>query len=256
MLAGRDLKYFPMKKLIALLLIYFSLSGTSFAHNLWIEVEGSGKVGEAQVIKVFYGEYTYDYYETIDGNFRDVEDFALYVIGPDGNRKQLNTTQGGNNFYKATFTPRENGTYRFVLISNKAEVVDWTAYELGILKPNFYAFAQQIIGYETSDLQQVNSSETPLSLDVQKMGASNDSVKVSTYFRGEPLAEKEVIITIADQWAKTIYTNGDGEATLNLHWDKQYVIEVVHTENTPGSFKGKEYEAIRHTVTFTLMADN
>lgn len=244
-----------MKKFISLFLFIWSTTATINAHNLWIDVEGSGTVGEVHTVKIFYGEYTYDYYETVNGNFRDVEDFSLFVIDPKGNKKKLSTTQGGDNFYNAVYTPGENGTYRFILISDQAEVVDWTAYDLGVLKTNFYAFAQQIIGSETVGSQEVNSSETPLSLYVPTIDVTTDSFNILAYFKGKPLEEQEVIITIADQWGKTIYTDEHGKATFKLPWDTQYVIEIIYTEHNPGSFKGVDYEAVRHTATFTLMAE-
>ena len=67
-----------MKKSIITLLFLFFIASQSFAHYLWIETNATGKIGQTQEIKIFYGEYTYGVIEKVNGEaFPKVKDFTL-----------------------------------------------------------------------------------------------------------------------------------------------------------------------------------
>ncbi|WP_142453694.1 DUF4198 domain-containing protein [Gracilimonas mengyeensis] len=242
-----------MKKLLLVLVLIFCGLKTTIAHNLWIETGSEAQIGEAHEVRIYYGEYTYDYYETVSGNFADVADFTLWLVKPGGEKVELEAKPEGETFYSASFTPKERGSYRVQLVSNKTTVVDWTEYGLGVLKPDFYATADVLVGEET-DLK-ASLENAPLQITPDKTGASaGDHLRLTITFKEKPLAEQEVMLSVADQWTKTVQTDENGEVVFELPWEGQYVIETVHTEEAPGSYQGDEYEAIRHTATYTFTA--
>lgn len=247
-----------MKKsfILTFFVLLFSFSSLS-AHNIWVETKPTGEVGNTQQIHIYYGEYSYDYYEKVDGNFQDVADFNIWAITPGGQKILLSTTPGKTKF-TAEFTPNETGVYTILLSSTKAGVVDWTAYGLGILKPNFYASTTVVVGdkQRSFDAQMVTKIN-PLVIDdgSHKTYSPKSNVDLIVLFDGEPVAEQKLIITIADQWSKTITTNENGIAEFTLPWKGQYIVEAVHTEENAGKFKGIEFEATRHTATYSIKTD-
>lgn len=248
-----------MRKSIILFLFLFLFSFAPLsAHNIWIETSATGEVGKTQHVQVYYGEYSYNYYEKVEENFQDVADFTIWVIAPNGEQTPLPTTAGETRF-SAEFTPNQSGVYTILLSSTQADVVDWTAYDLGILKPHFYASSTVVVGgeqqsgVESQTLTEIN----PLVIydGSHKAYSSTSNVNLSVFFKGEPVAEQELIITVADQWSKTITTDENGVAEFTLPWEGQYIVETVYTEQGAGEFKGTNFEATRHTATYSIQAD-
>ncbi|WP_158605994.1 DUF4198 domain-containing protein [Taibaiella sp. KBW10] len=84
------------------------------AHTMWIEAANKGQLGKAQDIKIFFGEYS-------DGKptktvkwFSDLKEYKLMATAPDGTVSELGKVQDST-FYKASFTPTQEGTYTFWL---------------------------------------------------------------------------------------------------------------------------------------------
>lgn len=243
-----------MKKLLFVFVLMFCGLQTATAHNLWIETGGEAQIGEAHEVRIYYGEYTYDYYEKVSGNFKDVADFTLWLVKPGGEKVEITAGPDGETFYSASFTPNIKGTYRLLLVSNKTAVVDWTEYDLGVLKPDFYATASVQVG-EATELS-TDVEEAPLLITPNKTQfTTGGGIELTVTFRGELLTEQELVLSVADQWTKTVQTNEGGEVEFALPWAGQYVIETVHTEEKPGSYESDDYEAVRHTSTFTLTAE-
>lgn len=245
------------KSFLLLFLILLPFSQLS-AHNLWIETKPTGEVENTQQIHVYYGEYSYDYYEKVDGNFRDVADFKIWVINPNGEQRQL-TTSAAETKFTAEFTPNEAGVYTILLSSTKAEVVDWTAYDLGVLKPNFYASTTITVGDVQQHLSnpQYLTEVNPLVIydGSYKAYSANSNLNLTVYYKGEPIAEQELIISVADQWSKTVTTDENGVAKFTLPWKGQYIVEAVYTEENAGTFMGTDFEAIRHTATYSIKTE-
>jgi len=251
-------------KIIATVLFLLASILPLHAHNMWIELNVHGEINQPQKVVVHYGEYSYGYYESTNEGFKEVQDFSLWLITPDGNKKNLNL-QRKQKSYQAEFIPNKKGRYSVILRSVQAEVVDWREYDLGIVKPNFYATATTIVGNSTSPVGNNNAVEqqleeiNPLVIYPVGYGKGNSypinnegqiSLKIS--YEGEPLAEHEVVIGISGQWTKSVYTDVNGVASFKLPWNRQYVMETVYTEEQPGSFNGKPYEVVRHTASYTL----
>ncbi|MEL7833758.1 DUF4198 domain-containing protein [Fodinibius sp. Rm-B-1B1-1] len=244
-----------MKKLTILFLLVFGIINQLSAHNLWLETDATGTIGKTQQVHVYYGEYTYNYYEKVDENFKDVDDFDLWLVAPNGDKTKLEPV-AGNQRYTAEFTPDQNGSYTIILESTRNNVVDWREYDLGILKPNFYASTSIAIG-NPGKTEATISNQPKLFIKDNSSGGyqAENQVNLTVLFNGKPVAKQEVIVTIADQWTKTVTTNENGKTTFNLPWSGQYVLEVIYTEEQSGSFQGTDFEAIRHTATYTIQAN-
>ena len=52
---------------------------------------------------------------------------------------------------------------------------------------------------------------------------------------------------------KEYKTDKAGKVKADVPWAGQYVIEVIHTDKTPGKFDGKDYESLRHRATYTFI---
>src|SRR5690349_17315106 len=119
-----------MNKLkLLLLLIFFSIGTVQLhAHALWIETASTGKKGQAQDVKVFYGEYASKELEETGKWYSDVKDFTLWLTVPGKEKVQLNTT-AGTNFFSASFTPEEDGIYLLTVSHEAKDLGGATKYE-------------------------------------------------------------------------------------------------------------------------------
>jgi hypothetical protein len=241
------------------LLSLFSLPVS--AHNLWVETSTNGDIGQAQKAYIYLGEYAYGVREDVSTQEHQemLGEVSLWLIKPNGEKIELETTIDGNRFV-AEFTPEEEGYYQLALNVTNAPVVDWTDYNMGVLKTNFFGTATVTVGASDDSSLTVDPVAEANQLVVQPTEAStferNAPIQFKVTYKGEPLAEHEVNVGYKDQWFKTLYTDEEGIITVSLPWDEQYVVETVYTEESAGNFQGDDYEAIRQTATFSIPAAN
>lgn len=248
------------KQLSQIAVVLFALTLITFpasAHNLWIETSPTAEIGQSQEAYVYLGEYAYGIREDVSTQEHQemLGEITLFLIKPNGEVEELETTIGANRFV-AEFTPEQEGHYRLALNVTNAPVVDWREYNLGILKTNFFASATVSVGSPDPTELPVEPLTTTNELVVQPTEAASferqSPIQFQVIFNGEPLAEQEVTVGYKDQWFKRLYTDEEGRVSLSLPWDGQYVIETIYTEDSPGTFQGDDYEAIRHTATFNI----
>src|SRR5690606_25814484 len=146
-----------MKKLIALTVLLLT-TANSFAHYLWIETQGSGTIGEEQIVKVHMGEYTYGVIEDVEGEaFQGVNNFTLWAVSPSGKKIALTPT-AQKDHYRAVFTPTEKGTYTLLLNNDEIDVIDYTQYDFGIFKTHYHAVANFNVGGTQNDTAAQNEN--------------------------------------------------------------------------------------------------
>lgn len=122
---------------LLLFLIAFSVT-TAFSHALWIETASNGIKGQAQEVKIFFGEYEANEPDSAAKWFSNLKSFKLVLTAPNGSTKVL-TASPDVHFFKANFTPDQNGTYKLSVVHEVADV-----YEKGKLM--YYAFADVAVG--------------------------------------------------------------------------------------------------------------
>jgi uncharacterized GH25 family protein len=71
-------------------------------------------------------------------------------------------------------------------------------------------------------------------------------------FKGAPVASRAVLVHAPIGWDKELHTDSQGVASFTPLWPGFYVVEVEYQEKTPGEYKGKSFEAIRHRGTLTV----
>ena len=235
-----------MKKIITLTLLFFLFSTKSiWAHALWIETKPTGAIGTEQLIKIYYGEYSYNVIEAIDSDaFNKVNNYTIWLISPDGKKESLKPKAHGS-FYQVSYTPTQNGVYTIELNNNQIDVIDYTQYDFGIFKTHYHSTTMFTVGTNPSETKASN----PKGLVIQNLPTSSDSLKIRIEYKGEILKNGEVTISIADQWSKKVYTNENGETLLHLPWAVKYFIEVTKKEEVPGNYKGDDYSFIWHCAT-------
>lgn len=223
-----------MKSLLLALLLTFGTSQL-FAHALWIETASSGKSGQAQEVKVYYGEYASNEREETEKWYSDVKDFSLWLTAP-GKEKIKLTTTPGSNFYSATFTPEGNGHYVLTVSHEAKELGGTTKYE-------FIASSVVTIGKPAA----IDAAAVPVSVNVQTAEAKiykiNAPVQIKAVADGKPLAKKTVSVFSPEGWSKELTTDENGIITFSPIWPGRYVLEVSTHEKTEGTHHGKAYTA-------------
>lgn len=239
-------------------MILLTLTSTVSAHYMWLETEPSGVKGKPQQVKIFYGEYSYNYYEKTADGFKDVSNFELWLISPDNKKSKLSYTPS-EEYYLAEFTPDADGLYYLVMTSENIDVVDWREWDLGILKLGFYASTSVVVGNSASRAQLpaiISSAGKFIITNSPGIPAKNIPTKLNVYYNNKLLNEHELSAGFIEGWTKKIYTDSTGTAEFSAPWDGLYIIEAVYTDKTSGSFNGKEYEAIRSVATYSLRLKN
>ena len=237
-----------MKKSIITLLFLFFVASQSFAHYLWIETNATGKIGQTQEVKVYFGEYTYGVIEKVNGEaFPKVKDFTLWVVDANGTKTQLKVTPT-ENYYVTSFTPKSEGTYTVVLNNNKIDVIDYTQYDFGIFKTHYNSSAKIQVGKKTSETIAKNDA----GITIKDLSKTDDEIKLQVLYKGKPLEKNEVKIYMADLWSKTLSTNENGTISFKLPWKTKYILETTTKEEIPGKYNGEEYQFIWHCATYCI----
>ena len=233
-----------MKNLKSILLtaMVVLMNLTTWAHALRIETPENGKVGQAQDIHVYYGEYNEKEDEELDKWYSDVSKFKLYVISPSGKKSELTTT-AKSHFYNASFTPKENGVYT-VFIGHSAK-------ELG---------GDYVYQFNSSAIITVGKSNTKTSIvkegnDLQVvLNSSKKTISGVVYFKGKPLTNASIEVVSPNNWMKKFKTNATGGFEIPSQGSGKYFLEASHTEDVKGEHYSNAYEHIWRcaTVVYTL----
>ena len=227
-------------------LILMMIANVASAHYIWIETGSSGKIGQPQEVKIYYGEYNEGKREIKGGRLDELKGIEAWLIDPDGNRTALKVSLE-DKFFKTAFTPSKAGEYYIMAVNKVVEVKDWSKHDIGIVKPMFYASKK--ISVQTNVHKPLNVLELPdlTIVPVENKNSKEPSFKL--YFKGLPLSNGKVFFHAPNEWSKELKTDNEGIVSFNPLWKGLYVIECIHVEKTPGKFKDKNYEAIRHRAT-------
>lgn len=64
-----------------------------FAHALWIETNATGKTGQTQEVRLYFGEYAQNERDELSKWRSDLKDLTLWLINPDGTKEKLSVQQ-------------------------------------------------------------------------------------------------------------------------------------------------------------------
>nr|WP_068888700.1 nickel transport complex protein, NikM subunit, transmembrane [Pedobacter panaciterrae] len=234
-----------MKKItfLALTLLLSFVTTSIFAHALWIETSVSGKIGQKQSVKVFYGEYVANERDNVDKWYSDVKEFSLWLIGPDQKKTQLTLTPGENHF-EGTFTPDQNGAYT-VVVSHEAKELG------GTTKYHFLSSADVIVGKALPAAVQ-NPNALKLHVDGALAAKVNKPLQLKAFLNDAAVKGKTVSVFSPNGWAKELTTDDNGAAEFTPLWKGRYVVEVSDMDKTPGEHHGNEYKATWKGATYSF----
>lgn len=237
-----------MKNITTIIIgLLLSFSSTQlFAHALWIETAATGKIGQKQTVKVFYGEYAANERENIDKWYSDVKEFSLWLVGPDQKKTQLTVAAVGDNSFEASFTPEQNGSYA-LLVSHEAKELG------GTTKYHFLASAHVAVGKAASAAQNTNA----LRLHAENAQGTkvNKPVQLKAFLNDAAAKGKTVSVFSPSGWSKELHTNDNGDVEFIALWPGRYVIEVSDFDKTPGQHHGKDYKAVWKGATYSFIVE-
>jgi len=230
--------------------VLFMLAGVFFAsnlfaHALWIETKGTGKIGQAQEVKLFYGEYAQNERDITAKWYSDVKDLTLWLVGPDQQKIKLSTVLG-DNVASASFTPEKDGQYTLVVSHPAKDLAGTTKYHFLTSTTVQVGKPAAVINPEgiTNELKVFPSSGTAYKV--------NKAVKLKTLHNGTAKAEATVSVFSPSGWSQVLTTSKDGEIEFTPVWPGRYVVEVTDFQKTKGDHNGKPYEALWQGSTYSF----
>lgn len=234
-----------MKKTIILsLTLLLSFVTTSiFAHALWIETAATGKVGQKQPVKIFYGEYADLGRDSVATWYSDVKEFSLWLVGPDNKKTQLTVTPGLN-YFEGSFTPGQNGSYT-LMVSHEAKELG------GTTKYHFLSSATVSVG-NAAPVSSQNDNALRLHLDDVSSLKVKKAIKMTAFLHQAVAPKKAVTVFSPIGWSKEFYTDANGAFEFTPLWAGRYVVEISDMDKTPGQHNGKDYKATWKGATYSF----
>lgn len=232
------------KSLSSLLLLLLPL--LTEAHSYWLELKGSGKVGEPMTVQCYFGELENGLREK-GPMLNSMKAFTASVLLPNGTTEPI-TFAPAENCYQAQFTPKQAGTYQVLLVNDTRAVQDWTKHNLGIVRPREYLRAICQVGDAPLSAKPVFYLDaTP-----QNKPAVSKSTTVLITKDGAAYANTPVKLTGPDGKQSKLTADANGLITLTPTGAGQYVVDVDFMDKTPGKYQEKEYQAVRNKMALTL----
>ncbi|RZM15989.1 MAG: DUF4198 domain-containing protein [Pedobacter sp.] len=230
------------KTFLMMIAMLFSVSSL-FAHALWIETSATGKIGQKQSVKVFYGEYADLGRDSVSTWYSDVKEFTLWLVGPDKKKVQLTVTPSVN-YFEASFTPDQNGSYT-VMVSHEAKELG------GTTKYHFLSSADVSVG-KASAVAAQNTNGLKLHLADVNSVKVKQAVKMTALSKDAAHSKKAVTVFSPTGWSKEFYTDEQGAFEFTPLWAGRYVVEISDTDKTPGQHHGKDFKSTWKGATYSL----
>ncbi len=215
------------------------------AHGYWIEIEGNNRPNEAVAVKMFYGDYPVG--ERLSGKPLDkMKDIKVYVTSTNGLKQEIPMTQTAD-YWEGTFKPQAEGIYEITGINDTREVQDWTKHDMGITRPIQYLKATYQVGHKD------NGKAEDLFLDIKTKKLPGDSYETLVYKKGKIVAAgQKVIVTGYGANEQELVTDKKGKITYKLDKPGLYILSIDWVDKTPGEYKGKQYETVRHRLDYSI----
>ena len=243
--------------------LVLGFASQAVAHFMWIETDATARPGSEQSIRVYFGEYQEFLREEAGGRLDTIDGVTLRIVDPKRAQTDLVLTKKDNHF-EGRLPSCMPGRYAVMAEQREARVQDLTKHNIGIVKPMFHARAQFLcfeagrVGEREADTTEHQELDViPLSkgLNLSKGTLSygpGGEIVVKVLFKGAPFAAKHLLVHAPIGWDKELHTDSQGIASFTPLWPGRYVFEAEHQEKTPGVFKEKPFEAIRHRGTLAL----
>lgn len=239
----------------ALLLLLLAGGRRAEAHYLWIEAGSSPEAKAPRKVNFYYGEFEEGLREKAGGRLDEVGTIQAWISGPENAKSEI-PYEKRDDYFELTVPGKPASSYALVQLQELGRPVqDWRKYDIGVVKPSFYASALVLSrGSQAMDLpEQGPAVRTTLGIYPIHLGKE---LVLKVFFKDEALSGAKVNIHAPNGWSKEVKTDESGKIRFTPTWPGQYVFEVIHPEKTPGEFQGVAYEAVRHRATFTWQAQS
>jgi uncharacterized GH25 family protein len=244
------------KILLPLLLAAVYLTCTS--HFIWIETQADATPGKEQAIQLYYGEYADNLIEKAGNKLEEVNGLSAFYLDPNlkMNELRLNKISDG---YITKFTPSTTGLFQVLAINNVREVVDFSKYDIGVVRPIYYSRVH-VLSKDKAGKINLPEIAPYHDLDILPVYKSNgitfnpnEMMELKVYFRQKGLAKAKLHVFAPNGWMKELDCDENGLASYTPLWKGQYLVECIYKERTPGQFMNRNYEAIRHRSILTIL---
>jgi uncharacterized GH25 family protein len=233
-----------MKHTLSLVALFCLISLSTFGHAIWIETNSTGSIGKPQEVKIYYGEYAAREFEKTGKWYSDVNTFILWLVSPDGSKKQLTYKQDSDSsWYQTSFTPDKTGIYTLT-IKHSAREVD------GTMVYQFNGSAVVTVGASSpASANAIGNNELylqPVASTSKKKGA------VKAFYKGKPAGKITITVSAPSGWSKSFETDENGEVKFELLWTGWYALEGFYTVSESGNHFDKPYDQIWRCATLRL----
>lgn len=228
-----------MKKILCSIFLAL-LTFTTYAHALWIETNATGKKGQQQEVKIFYGEYAEFSPEKLKDWYSDVKDFTLWLVSPDGQKANI-VTVPREDHYTATFTPDKDGVYTLLVSHDAKDLGRTTLYQ-------FNTSATVAVG--KNELADIKNNLNPIKFQV-KNGAVKQPVTIEAFYKDAVSDKMSVTVFAPNGWTRQL-EGKNGVAEFIPEWKGKYMIEVSRSDDEKGKHYDKEYTGIWRCATYLL----
>jgi len=236
-----------MKIKITLFIALFVLSiSNTFAHALWIETTATGKKGQKQEVKIFFGEYEANEPDSAKKWFSNLKEFSISVTAPNGTVKILKATPDVH-YYKTSFVPNQDGVYILSVVHEVAAVYEHAKIE-------YYAFANVAVG--KSKINTAYPANAIFTIQPSKAALkTGEDFTYQVVFNKTPFAKKKVAVVDPARKKQEPETDANGNFIFKPAQKGAYFIEAFNEDQTPGTLNGKAYEKVWHLVTYFTTAE-
>lgn len=240
-------------------LVLTSVYFTCTSHFIWIETSANATPGKEQTVRLFYGEYADNLVEKAGYKLEEVNGLNAFYLDANLQKNEL-SLQKINDGYTAKLTPSTAGLYQVLAINNVREVVDFSRYDIGVVRPIYYSRIHVlstakdgkievpvVAPYHELDILPVYNTKGQITFN------PNEKMDLKVYFKQKGLAKAKLHVFAPNGWMKELDCDENGMAAYTPIWKGQYLVECIYKERTPGQFLNKDYEAIRHRSILTLL---
>ena len=208
-------------------LISFALIGGAAAHSIWVEREGDGA-------RIYFGEF--------EENLREGSPGLLDRLKPEakvaGSEKPLKLDKQATFFAVAGQLGKDDSIVveNVAITERRGDKPTKVLTRLG---------ARHVVDFK--ELAPLNT------LDVLPAGSPG---LFKVFYQGKPLAKAKAELIAESGWKREFKTDEEGVFKATLPWRGGYVIEVTHTDASPGKFGEEAYDSARSASTlFVHVAD-
>jgi hypothetical protein len=219
----------------------------TFAHAVWIETKPVAKKTVRHEVNIYFGEYGENERDTVNKWFSDLKEIKLWLIGPDNQRTQLNTTDATDHL-NAGFIPSADGIYT-LLISHIVKDLH------GKAKIEYNAGATVIAGPQSAINKSVfNTNEVSIFSETGGLAKLQTPLKLRSFYKNQPSVKQKITVVAPGGWEKNVITEESGLVTITPAVAGVHLVEVMHNIKEPGDHNGKPYESTWKIATYCITA--